>query len=395
MVDWDKVQDLRSKGWEWSEIAEDPGVDFHPDKAAGDPGRQLRALYHRSGRKVQKAAAEAAPARRVSKEERERKWTLTRIGYLAVPTVAIWAGLAYAAPSPVGLLVPAIPYLALALAVVAFLLIYALWRKTEGARWTAVYRRTLIGGVVLGMVVAGSIGLAGALVFGCPYLPPSSSLTGESSSGWSTGSMAAWQGNGVPVVFFYGATWCPYCSASSWAIYKALTEFASVSNTPTSHSSLSDVYAGTPEIVLANAALAPKNGHAPGVDFEAAEDTSGVEGTYPGTASCYQQAYISAYASGIPFVVVNGQLVHTGSLVDPAALAPWNYANGTGGQSTVRGDVLNETGTPWSAVQDQAWWIMAFVAKELGTPVATLASEYGWSSATTSGVTSDLSAIGS
>jgi len=395
MVDWDKVQELRSKGRDWGEIARDPSVDFHPDASAGDPGRALRALYHRSGRRAPKGPVEAASAKRKGKNDAERKWTLTRVGYLAVPVVGLWFLLAYVAPSPIGILVPAIPYLALGLAVASFILIYALWRRTEGPRWSRIYRNTVIGGAVLGLVVAGGIGLAGAVVFGCPYLPPASSLSGESSSGWSTGPLSAWHQNGEPVVFFYGATWCPYCSASSWAIYKALSEFGSVTNVNTGHSSLSDVYPGTPEVVLAGAQVGPKNGHGPDVAVQVAEDTSGVDGTYPPTASCYEQAYVTSYATGIPFVVVGGQVLHVGALVDPAALATWNYANGSVGATVVKNSVLNETGNPWIYVQNQAWWVMAFIAKDLGTPVGTLASEYGWSSGTTAQVTTDLQNLGS
>ncbi|HYA11214.1 MAG TPA: DUF929 family protein [Thermoplasmata archaeon] len=399
MVDWDKVQELRSKGWDWGDIAKDPAVDFHPDASAGDPGRALRALYHRSGRRTQKTAAESAAPKRPSKEEAERKWTLTRIGYLAVPTVGIWFLLAYVAPSPVGIIVPAIPYLALVLAGVAFLLIYALWRRTEGRRWTAVYRRTVVVGVVLGIVVAGAIGLAGSVIFGCPYLPPSSSLSTNGASGWESGSIAAWHQNGVPVVFFYGATWCPYCSASSWAVYKALTEFSNVTGVTLDFSAQHDVYPGTPEAVLANAHLGPKKGNGPGAALLVAEDTSGVDGTYPPTASCYEQAYVSAYAAGIPFVVLNGQYVHVGTIVNPASLAPWNSANTSGsGAATVRGDVLNETGAPWSAVQSGTWWIMAYLAKDLGyssTTVGVLVTDYGWTTADKTNVVSDLQSLGS
>jgi hypothetical protein len=398
MVDWDRVQELRSKGWDWSDIAKDPKVDFHPDSRAGSPARALRALYHRTGRRAQHAAVQAAPPKRLRKGEAERRWTLTRIGYLGVPVVALWFVLAYAAPSPVGLVVPAIPYLGLVLAGFAFVLIYALWRKTEGPRWSTVYRQTVVGGVVLGLVVGGGIGLAGALIFGCPYLPPPSTLNAYGGSGWATGALSPWQTNGAPVVFYYGSTWCPYCSASSWAIYKALTEYATVGGVYTWHSSLSDVYPGTPEMVLAGATLAPRNGHGPAVDFQVAEDTSNVEGTLPGTASCYQQAYVTAYASGIPFLSINGQAVHDGSLVDPGGLTPWNYANGTSGQAYVQNSVVNENNVPWTYVQTQAWWIMAYIAKYLGynaNTVSTLGgtSYYDWSAATLSGVTSDLSSI--
>jgi hypothetical protein len=47
MVDWDRVEQLRSKGWDWDQIAEDEKVGFHPDASVHDPGRALRGLYHR------------------------------------------------------------------------------------------------------------------------------------------------------------------------------------------------------------------------------------------------------------------------------------------------------------------------------------------------------------
>jgi len=166
-----------------------------------------------------------------------------------------------------------------------------------------------------------------------------------------------------------------------------------VTGTYTGFSALHDVYPQTPEIVLASASIGAKSGHAPGVDLVVAEDTSGVDGTYPTTASCYEQAYVTAYASGIPFVVINGQTIHVGALVDPGLLTTWNGANGSGGPSTVQSDVVGETGTPWSVVQGQAWWIMAFIAKDLGTPVSTLASEYGWSTATQNAVAADVSSL--
>ncbi|HTT15827.1 MAG TPA: DUF929 family protein [Thermoplasmata archaeon] len=401
MVDWDRVQELRSKGWDWSDIAADPKVDFHADASAGSPGRALRALYHRTGRQNAPPPAEAAPAKKGRKEEADRKWTLLRIGYLAVPAAGVWFLLAYFAPSPVGLLVPAIPYVALGLAGVAFVLAYALWRRTDGRRWSPVYRTTVIGGVVLGLVVSGAIGLTGSIVFGCPYLPPASSLNGQGGPGWATASVNAWQENGVPVVFFYGATWCPYCSASSWAVYKALTEFGSVTGAYTSHSSTSDIAPGTPEVVLASISVGAKSGHGPDVDFQPSEDTSGVRGTYPGTASCYQQAYVTSYAAGIPFLVVNGQSVHRGSFILPAKLGAWSEANMSNGTTVVQKSVLSEStvpgyGDPWSVVQTSAWWIMAYIAKDLGyTPstVSTLHTDFGWSQNTTSAVTNMLGII--
>jgi hypothetical protein len=398
MVDWDRVEQLRSKGWDWDEIAEDPKVGFTADSGTGDPGRALRVLYHRR-RSKEPAKTPAAGQGRKQREAVESRWTLARVGYLVVPVVAIWFVGAFIAPSPVGLILPAIPYIGLILAIVAVVLIYALLRAEK--RWTKVYRTTLVGGVVLGLVFTGVVGLTGSLAFGCPYLLPSTSLSSQGGPGWTHGPNAAWQDGGKPVIYFYGATWCPYCSAGSWTIWKALSEYGTVSGTSLSYSSLTDVYAGTPEIVLGAASVVSSN-----VSFQVSEDTSGVEGTFPGTANCYQAAYVSAYSgSAIPFLVVNGQWVHAGTpIIDPADLSYYNYANetsnGQGGNSAVFSQVQSESGTAWNVLSTQSYWIMAYIAVACGATnaggVAWLAAHAGpkaWSSATQSAVASDVALI--
>ena len=382
MVDWDRVDELRSSGESWATIAADPKVGFHPEVSAGDPGRALRALYHRQKARRERQGPAPTPKRQPAKE-RERRWTLVRVGYLVVPLVGVWFALAYVAPSPVGLLVPAIPYLGLALAAVAFLLVYALWRA-EGRRWTPTLRNTLVGGVVLGLVLAGMVGLVGALVFGCPYLPPASTVPSvDDAPGWHGGSdLPKWQADGMPVLYFNGAIWCPYCSASSWAIWKALTEFGTVTGATLSYSYGSpEPYQYTPEVVLANAQFSSSS-----IAFQVSEYTGPSDGVAPGTSSCYQLAYVSSYSGGsIPFVVVGGQYVHAGTtLVDPANLSNWTRT----GASTVMNDVRNETGQPWTAVQDQAWWIMAFLARCAGMKADSLPAS--WTSSDKLNVGEDL-----
>ena len=44
MVDWDRVEELRGKGWGWDRIADDEDVGFHPEASVTEPGRALRAL---------------------------------------------------------------------------------------------------------------------------------------------------------------------------------------------------------------------------------------------------------------------------------------------------------------------------------------------------------------
>ncbi|HXW66961.1 MAG TPA: DUF929 family protein [Thermoplasmata archaeon] len=399
MVDWDRVEQLRDRGWDWDRIADDPKVGFHPEASVQEPGRALRALYHRHRRRGGRREPEAPS--RPSKQDlelREHRWTLPRVGFLAVPVFGLWGLLAYLVPSPVGLLLPAIPWLALGVAAAAFILCFGLWR-TQEKRWTPTYRKTLVGGVALGLVLAGTVGLTGYLAFGCPYLPPYSTLgtigtsgTGSGSaavSPWAYGSMSAWQDSGKPVVYFFGAEWCPYCSAGSWAIYKALSEFGNVSGAGNAlaYSDPSDVYPSTPEIVLANIGYTSS-----WVSFQVSEYVGSYSGhPFPGTSTCFQSAYVSAYSGGtIPFLVVNGQYVHAQSqLIYPQNLQDWA---GTGA-STVLSDVQGESGGPWTAVQFQAWWIMAFMAKSTGAPVSQLAASLHWSSATTSGVEADFAEI--
>ncbi|MCI4372295.1 MAG: DUF929 domain-containing protein [Thermoplasmata archaeon] len=394
MVDWDRVEQLRSKGWEWDEIADDPKVAFTADSGAGDPGRALRVLYHR---RRSKSPTKSEPQKKGQKnvDAFESRWSLLRVGYILVPIFVVWFVVAYLAPSPVGLILPAIPYIALGLAGVAFLLIYALLRAER--RWSKVYRNTVIGGVVLGLVFTGVVGLTGSLAFGCPYLPPSTSLSTEGGPGWTHGNIAPWQDGGKVVVYFYGATWCPYCSAGSWTIYKALAEYGVLSPSPPTldFSYLHDVYPGTPEVVLASTQVTGAN-----VTFQVSEDTSGNEGSFPGTSNCYQAAYVGAYSgSAIPFLVINGQWIHAGTpIINPQTLSNFTYSTtgGTGAQ-TVLNQIQSESGVAWDAVSTQAYWIMAMIARSCGVTnasgVAYLAAQYHWTVATKAAVTNDLAQI--
>jgi thiol-disulfide isomerase/thioredoxin len=390
MVDWDRVSELRANGVDWDEIARDEKVGYRPDASVSNPGRALRALYHRE-RARQARQGPAPVAKKRPTTARDAKWTLVRSGYLLVPAIAIWFALAFVAPSPIGLLVPAIPYLALALAVVAALLVYSLWR-TRTRRWTSLFRNTVIAGVIVGLVFAGLVGIVGSLVYGCPYLPPASGVGPVSSSGWhGGGNLPKWESNGKPVFYYYGATWCPYCSASSWAIWKAMVEVGSVSGADfTQYASPSEgTIASIPEVNLANAQLS----NSP-IDFQVSEYAGAVDGQAPTTSSCYQLAYVTAYSGGtIPFIVIGGQYVHGGStLVDPLLLKNWS-AGANGGDLTVKGQVANESGPAWNAVKNQSWWMMAMLAKSSGETPDQLATGHSWSSSTLSQVKTDYSGL--
>ncbi len=357
MVDWDRVERLRSKGWDWERLAEDPKVDFHADEAAGDPGRALRALYYqRKSKTKRRSSSEAAAAGDAA--DPEKRWTLERVAAIVAPLFAVWFLIALVVPSPVGTFLPAIPYLVILMLLAIGLLAFALLRSSS--RWNTAIRNSLIAGVVLGIVVSGSLGVA-ALVSGCPTL--TAATTGEPSS-FQKASNPLWAVNGASVFFFYGSAACPYCSASSWAMVVALEAFGSLSSTQFDRSSTTDVYPSTPEVVLASAVLQSKY-----VDLQVAETTNDNQITSPATSGCYQSAYVSTYDSvgSIPFVVIGGQYFHVGAMVNPATLQGLTA-------SQVQGQIDNQSGAAWNAISPTAYLLEAFLVKTDGglpTSVAT------------------------
>lgn len=414
MVDWDRVEQLHNKGQSWEEIAADPKVGFHPDQSVSQAGPALRRLYYRRKSREERQPTEAPKVKRLDPDA-DKRWSLARIGYLIVPLAAIWFVLAFFFPSPVGLIIAAIPWIAIILAVGVFILAFGLLRSTR--RWSKVFRSTLVMGVVLGLVFTGLISLTAVLI-GCPFLPSSTALSGTAGPGWSAtpSYVGAWTENGMPATFYYGATWCPYCSASSWAMWKALTEFqtafggttSGIPGTSLGYSSSSDVYPSTPEIVLANAQV-----NSVVTSFVIAYDTSGVEGQFPATANCVQQAYVSAYSgSSIPFAAVDGRYIHGGStIVNPCILQSYS---GTQAQA-VANAVLQETGTPWTGgicsgssssvpgINVQAGWITAFIVRSAGFttvssfltayPALSNPGKYQWTTSMQNLVNTDLAQI--
>src|SRR5260221_13404644 len=99
MVDWDRIERLRSRGWDWDRIASDEKVDFHADSGAGEPGRALRSLYfQRRSRAQRRPTSEDGGTGGGGTSDRPR-WTLLRFAYVLTPLFAIWFVLAYFFPS--------------------------------------------------------------------------------------------------------------------------------------------------------------------------------------------------------------------------------------------------------------------------------------------------------
>ncbi|MCI4331274.1 MAG: DUF929 domain-containing protein [Thermoplasmata archaeon] len=368
MVDWKAVERLRARGWDWERIAADPTVEFHPPDDPA-PGATLRARYYRrasvpavdspSGR-LPDAPAPRAP----------RRWGLVRGGFLLAPWFGVWAVLAWVAPSPVGVYLAAIPLLGILAAVALGVLCFGLWRSAE--KWNAVYRRTLSIGLVFGLLSAGVLGGV-AYAEGCRYLTP---LTIGQPGGWTKAANPPWENGGSPMFFFYGSVACPYCSASSWAMEAALVKFGVLGGTSFGHSSPTDVFPNTPEVVLAGASISSAY-----VALDIREGIDANQVTVPPTAQCVEQGYLSAYdpVGSIPFVTVGGVYFHTSTLVDPGTL-------GGVSPTSLQQQVVNESGPQWSDIAPQAFFLMAFLVKLNGGQPAAVAQ--------IPGVAADLRLIG-
>ncbi|MCI4349054.1 MAG: DUF929 domain-containing protein [Thermoplasmata archaeon] len=356
MVDWDLVERRRSKGWDWARIASDEKVGFQADEGAGDPGRALRALYYQRRSKAKRRSSTDEGGEGDKAEEPKRHSRLAVAGYVLAPAFAIWFLLALAFPSPVGTFVPAIPWIALLLAAAGFLLAFGLLRSLE--RWNLPLRNATIVGVALGLVLTGAITVA-AIAAGCPTL---SNATSAAPVGWQKASNPMWTIGGEPALFFYGSVACPYCSASSWAVVKALQQFGTVSGIQYDRSSTTDVYPGTPEIILATLSVQSQY-----VAFHVAESTNDNQISSPATSSCIDQAYVSTYDSGggIPFVAAGGIYVHTNTLVSPGQLRvdPANANSAPLTAAQVQSQVDSANGPAWNAMAAQVYMLEAMIVK--------------------------------
>ncbi len=356
MVDWDQVERLRSKGWDWARIAADPRVEFTAEAAGGDAGRQLRALYYqRRSRAQRRGGSDADGAARKVGDGEPKPPLLLRIGYLIVPVLGIWAALTYLLPWP-GLIVPFLDVLFL-FVIAMFVLLFALFQADR--RWERALRTPLIIGIAVGLVIPGGLSLA-ALSMGCPTLK-TSAASDYPGSGWARYDNSAWNQNGVPVFFFYGSIACPYCSASSWAMSYALRAFGTLSGTALRISNPNDDPASIPEVDMASAALQSQY-----VSLQVYEGTNNLSITpLPTLPGCQYSAYYSIYdtTQSIPFVVIGGTWVHSGaSLVDPTQLV-----NATTGQTLTpaqcQAQMNAQSGPCWNAASSAMYWIEAILVK--------------------------------
>lgn len=329
MTDWERVEKLRAKGLDWQSIAEDEKVGFRAEVTAGSSGRALKALYleRRSRRRRTGRSAPDAP-----ESENEDSKKLTRLtnrfigaGIVIALLGAVWWGVVYGFPNA-GVLTP---FPDLLFVIVAGLVLLGLALVLGGSfRDFTAWRKVIVGGIALGLVAAGGVSLY-SVVIGIPVLHP---ITNDQVGGnWSkAGGNSLWTESGHPVVFFLGSVACPFCSASSWAIYGALQSFGSWSGTQYGTSNPGDVWPGTAEIEFPGASF---SSNLLSVDFQEGNNPNQI--STPGLTPT-ENAYVTTYdgpTGSIPFLVVGGIWIHGGSassLVNPAVL----HTNPSNSQST-------------------------------------------------------------
>jgi hypothetical protein len=135
--------------------------------------------------------------------------------------------------------------------------------------------------------------------------------------------------DGLPLVTYVGAEWCPFCAAERWPLIVALSRFGSFSDLRLAHSASDDVYPSTPTFSFVGASYASRY-----VEFSPVELQSNVRsgGSYQTlqTPTPAQQTLVRTYdgppylpagsAGSIPFVDFANAYVLSGASYDPGLL---------------------------------------------------------------------------
>jgi ABC-type transport system involved in multi-copper enzyme maturation permease subunit len=366
MVDWREVERLRSKGWDWNAIAEDPKVSFTAPSGSGDAGRALKTLYHT--RKSQRSRTSRGQAVDAEDDFPAARGTvlgsrLLIIGLFLVAMAGIWSIVALSYPSPFGVLVPFVPDLGIGLILGGVLLAIGLVLGVADFRSIAWKAATV--GIVIGVV---GVGLSGWVATNQGFL----NLKPETSygNGWGYADNAAWKGdNGKPIVFWYASAACPYCSASSWALEVALEQFGQLSGTYTTTSSPTDVYPNTPEVAFSTSSLTSNF-----LSWDPKEDPNNqVINNPPLTPD--EQSYVTAYgipagesSAPIPFAVFGGFYMHSGGFVSPPDLCSTGCSSTSAGDpnylayspAQVQAFLSSGSGPVYTAIMTQAYIFEAY-----------------------------------
>ena len=153
---------------------------------------------------------------------------------------------------------------------------------------------------------------------------------------------------GKPVVLYIGAGYCPYCAAARWSLITSLARFGTFSGLTLGNSSPIDVYANSPTFSFHGSSYTSDY-----VVFEPVElegEVPQADGRYPPLEqpTPAQQALLDKYdkppytpaggAGGIPFILVGGKYMWSGSPFDPGVIAGKSQAAIAGTLAQVSGN---------------------------------------------------------
>jgi thiol-disulfide isomerase/thioredoxin len=104
--------------------------------------------------------------------------------------------------------------------------------------------------------------------------------------------------SGRPLVFYYGAEYCPFCAAERWPLIIALSRFGTFTGLKSTTSSSSDVFPDTPTFTFVSSTYASRY-----LEFQSVESSDRNQNPLQ-TPSSDQRALIVKYdpSGGIPFI---------------------------------------------------------------------------------------------
>ena len=168
---------------------------------------------------------------------------------------------------------------------------------------------------------------------------------------------------GKPLVFYYGAEYCPFCAAERWALIIALSRFGSFSGLTTTTSSSSDVYANTPTFTFHGATYSSQY-----VEFQAVE-TSDRNQKALETPTAAQLALVNRYnsAGSIPFVDFGNRYAFNGATYLPDSLQGLTWEQ-------IAADLQNPVSPQAQGILGSANLITAAISKLAADQPATVCS---------------------
>lgn len=155
--------------------------------------------------------------------------------------------------------------------------------------------------------------------------------------------------DGKPVVLYIGAGFCPYCAAVRWPLVAALSRFGKFSGLTLGQSSTDDVFPATPTVSFYKSSYASEYVAFQSVELEG--DMRLPNGRYNPleTPTPAQEALLQKYdappyvsgpgAGGIPFILVGGRYMWSGSPFNPSVLAGKSQAAIAASLAQAPGDV--------------------------------------------------------